>query len=262
MICFAGITPHTPLLIPGVGKENLKKLTATTTAMIELSKDLYASRPDVIVVISGHAIQHKEAFSLNLHDEYFIDFKDFGDLATSRALQADLELATDVQRHMQTHEVPLTLDSNASLDYGTGVPLFFFTEKLPHVRILPLSYSGLSSKEHVRYGTELRDVFEHSYKRIAIVASGDLSHCLSSDAPLGFRPEAEVYDQKIQDAVKDLSTAKLLTIPEDLIEKSSACIQEQLLILFGMFEKKRGRVELLSYEHPFGVGYLVAQIHV
>ena len=48
----------------------------------------------------------------------------------------------------------------------------------------------------------------------------------------------------------------------ELIEGASACIQEQLLILFGILEHKKLRVEILSYEHPFGVGYLVAQIHV
>ncbi|NQV90259.1 AmmeMemoRadiSam system protein B [Candidatus Uhrbacteria bacterium] len=262
MICFAGITPHTPLLIPGVGKENVKKLETTVSALKHLEEELYASKPDTIVVVSGHAIQHKEAFSINLHDHYAIEFKDFGDLATSRSLQADLELVTDVQRHMQTHSVPLTLDSNTSLDYGTGVPLFFLTQHLPHIRILPISYSGLSPKEHLHFGAELQDVFEHSQKRIAVIASGDLSHCLSSDAPLGFRPEGELYDKKIQECVTDFSSAKLLTIPEEVVKKASACIQEQLLIFFGIFEKKKIRVELLSYEHPFGVGYLVAQVHL
>ena len=124
MICFAAITPHTPLLIPGVGKENIVKLESTVAALKHLETELYASHPDVIVVISSHAIQHKEAFSLNLHDEYLIDFKDFGDLSTTRILEPDLALATAIEAHMQKHGVPFTLDSSASLDYGTGVPLF------------------------------------------------------------------------------------------------------------------------------------------
>lgn len=262
MICFAAITPHTPLLIPGVGKENIAKLEATTTALHHLEGELYASHPDVIVVISSHATQHKNAFTLNLHNEYLIDFKDFGDLATSRVLQPDLELATAIETHMQQHGVPFTLDSSASLDYGTGVPLFFLTEHLSNVKIVPISFSELSPKDHVRLGNELKDVFEHSTKRIAVVASGDLSHCLTSDAPLGFTPEGEEYDQKILEAVKGISTSSLLSMDANLVEGASACIQEQLLILFGIVERKKSRVEIVSYEHPFGVGYLVAQIHV
>lgn len=262
MICFAAITPHTPLLIPGVGKENVAKLEATTTALHLLEGELYASHPDVIVVISSHATQHKDAFSLNLHDEYVIDFKDFGDLATSRILEPDFELATAIEVHMQKHTLPFTLDSSASLDYGTGVPLYFLTENLPNPKIVPVSFSGLSAKEHVRLGTELKDVFEHSNKRIAVVASGDLSHCLTSDAPLGYKPEGMEYDNKIIEAVTGLSTSALLSMDLELVEGASACIQEQLLILFGILERKKSRVEILSYEHPFGVGYLVAQIHV
>lgn len=262
MICFAAITPHTPLLIPGVGKENVTRLEATTAALHQLEGELYASNPDVIVVISSHATQHKDAFSLNLHDEYLIDFKDFGDLATTRMLEPDLELATTIEAHMQKHAIPFTLDSSASLDYGTGVPLYFLTENLPDVKIVPVSFSGLSAKEHVRLGTELKDVFEHSNKRIAVVASGDLSHCLSSDAPLGYKPEGEEYDHKIVEAVKGISTSSLLSMDQTLVSGASACIQEQLLILFGLLERKKSRVEILSYEHPFGVGYLVAQIHV
>lgn len=262
MICFAAITPHTPLLIPGVGKENVAKLEATTAALKHLEGELYASHPDAIVVISSHATQHKDAFSLNLHDEYLIDFKDFGDLATSRILEPDLELATEIEAHMHKQGVSFTLDSNASLDYGTGVPLFFLTENLPDLKIVPISFSGLSPKEHVRLGTELKDVFEHSIRRIAIVASGDLSHCLTSDAPLGYKPEGEAYDQKVLEAVKGITTSSLLSMDINFVESASACIQEQLIILFGILERKKSRVEILSYEHPFGVGYLVAQIHV
>jgi MEMO1 family protein len=262
MICFAAITPHSPLLVPGVGKENLKKLDQTINAMSRLSEDLYASHPDTIVVISGHATQHEKAFSINLHYEYLIDFKDFGDLSTTRAFKADLELATDIQRHMQAHEIPITLDSSSSLDYGTGVPLYFLTQSMTNVRVIPLSYCGLAAKDHVAFGRQLKDVLEHSHKRIAIIASGDLSHCLSSNAPMGFKPEGEAYDKKILEAVGSLSTSGLLSMNQKLVEDARACVQEQLLILFGIIERKYARVEILSYEHPFGVGYLVAQIHL
>ncbi len=262
MICFAAITPHTPLLIPGVGKENIAKLETTVAALKHMEGELYAAHPDVIVVISSHAVQHKNAFSLNLHNEYELHFKDFGDLATSRTLEPDIELVSTIESHMHRKEIPFTLDSSSTLDYGTGVPLYFLTENLPDVKIIPLSFSGLGAKDHVRFGTELKDVFEHSNKRIAVVASGDLSHCLSSDAPLGYKPEGEQYDQKVLEAVKSISTSGLLSMNPDLLEGSSACIQEQLLILFGILERKKTRVEIHSYEHPFGVGYLVAQIHL
>jgi aromatic ring-opening dioxygenase LigB subunit len=47
-----------------------------------------------------------------------------------------------------------------------------------------------------------------------------------------------------------------------LLEHAHACVQEQVLILFGTLEHKKVRPEIVSYEHPFGVGYLVAQFHL
>ena len=262
MICFAAITPHSPLLIPTVGKENTQKLKASTETLSQLAQELYACAPDTILILSSHATQHEKAFSLNLHNEYQIDLKDFGDLTTHKTLKSDLELSTNIRRTMEEHHISFTLDSKASLDYGTGVPLYLLTEHLHRVRIVPITFSKLSTKDHVRFGTVLKEVIDNTTKRIAIIASGDLSHCLSSDAPLGFRPEGQEYTDKLIEAIKGHSIASLLSMPEELLQKAEDCLYQQLLILFGIFEHKQIRPEILSYEAPFGVGYLVAQFHL
>ncbi|MBI2473557.1 AmmeMemoRadiSam system protein B [Candidatus Uhrbacteria bacterium] len=262
MICFAAITPHTPLLIPSVGKENTDKLKTTVQTLTHLAQELYASSPDTLVILSSHATQHEKAFSLNLHDEYQIDLKDFGDLTTHRTLKTDLELSTTIGRIMEEHQIPFTLDSNVFLDYGTGVPTYLLTQHLPRIHVVPVTFSRLSRKDHVRFGTVLKEVFENTTKRIAVIASGDLSHCLSSDAPLGFRPEGQEYTDKLLEAIKGHSIASLLSMPEELVQKSEECLYQQLLILLGIFEHKHIRPEILSYEAPFGVGYLVVQFHL
>src|SRR3989338_2773171 len=262
MICFAAITPHTPLLIPTIGKENTEKLKTTSQTLTHLAQELYASQPDTIIILSSHATQYEKAFSLNLCPEYQIDLKDFGDLHTHRTLKSDPELSSLIGSTMEEHHIPFTFDSKTSLDYGTGVPMYLLTEHLPWVRIVPITFSKLSTKDHVRFGTILKEVFENTTKRIAVIASGDLSHCLSSDAPLGFRPEGQEYTNKLIEAIKGHSIASLLSMPEELVQKAEDCLYQQLLILFGIFEHKQIRPEILSYEAPFGVGYLVAQFHL
>jgi MEMO1 family protein len=261
MICFAAITPHSPLLVPSIGKDNISKAEKTRASIEHLKEEIYASKPDSIVVISSHAINHVDSFSINLHDEYRIDFSVFGDLTTQKTLKPDVETITQIQEKMNREEFPFTLDSSASLDYGTGVPLFFLTENMKDVSIIPVSYSGLSSKEHVQFGSHMKDVLVSSSKRIAVIASGDLSHCLSEDSPVGFRPEGAEYDALINEAVSNFSTSVLLSTSNELLEQAQACVHQQLLILFGVLEHKKVRTELLSYEAPFGVGYLVAQFH-
>lgn len=262
MITFAAFTPHSPLLLETIGKENTKALQTTRDAMHQLAEELYASHPDVILTISTHRGAHQDAFSLNMHDEYVIDFQEFGDHSTHGEFLPDLELMTRIQRRMRSESVPFTLDSDAGLDYGVGIPLTLLTE-LPITRtIAPISYSYLPAKAHVQFGRILKDICSQSSKRIAIIASGDLSHTLSSDAPAGFHPSGEEIDQALRQSIEQMSLSQLLSLDETMLTQSQECAHRPLLILFGMLEKLQVRPEILSYEHPFGVGLLVAQFHL
>ncbi|OGL61770.1 AmmeMemoRadiSam system protein B [Candidatus Uhrbacteria bacterium RIFCSPHIGHO2_02_FULL_47_44] len=263
MITFAAFTPHSPLLLESIGKENTKALQATLDAMQRLSEELYASRPDVILTISTHRGAHKDAFSLNMHDEYFIDVSEFGDHGTHDEFLPDIELMTNIQRRMRSETLPFTLDSDASLDYGVGIPLTLLTKALPITHtIVPIAYSFLSSKAHVEFGRILKDICVKSSKRIAIIASGDLSHTLTSNAPAGFHPSGEEVDIAMVKSIENMSLSQLLSMDDDALENSQECAHRPLLILFGMLEKMPVRPEILSYEHPFGVGQLVAQFHL
>jgi MEMO1 family protein len=262
MIVFAGIVPHTPLLIDTIGKENQKKLKKTLEALEHLKENLRLSRPETIVIISSHATRHESHFSINLHDEYQTDFRDFGDMSTSTEFYPDLELIAEIRKDGMQNDQPITLNSDVNLDYGAGIPLELLNSPNLTKKIVPISYSGLGAKQHMAFGRFLKEVFHASPTRIAVIASGDLSHCLTSDAPGGFHKQASEFDATIQRAVSELSSATLLNIDPSLIEDTKSCIYEQLLMLFGLIEKGSARPEIHSYEAPFGVGYLVAQFHL
>jgi len=262
MLCFAAYTPHTPLLIDSIGKENKKQILQTHKAMQELSDELYASFPDVILVISSHSIIHTQAFSANLHETYELSLKEFGDLKTYTTFLPDLELITLIQREARVQEIPFILTSEKTLEYAAGVPLLLLCQDRLHPRIVPVSYSGDDRKSHLAFGRLLKEVIKNSPKRIAVVASGDLAHCLSSEAPMGFRKEGELFDQMILHATQQLSTSTLLSFDEAVLEQAAQCGFRPLLILFGLLERVNIRPEIRSYESPFGVGYLVAQFHL
>ena len=100
-----------------------------------------------------------------------------------------------------------------------------------------------------------------AYKQ-AIIASGDLSHCLRTDAPVGFRKEGAEFDEAVQASIRQMTASKLISMNEDFIEAAAECAYRPLLILFGMIERMNVRPEILSYEAPFGVGYLTAEFHL
>ena len=66
------------------------------------------------------------------------------------------------------------------LDHGVLVPLYFVLQYSRDFRILPISLSGLSGKEHYRFGMILRDAITESDENAVIIASGDLSHKVSA----------------------------------------------------------------------------------
>lgn len=262
MITFAAFTPHSPLLIETIGKENGKYLSKTKEALHRLSNALTEAKPDVLFVISSHGVMHDQAFSINLHPEYIAEFKEFGDHTTHRTFSSDVELITQIQRATRTANIPFVLESLPVLDYGSGVPLLTLCKSSSQPKIVPISYSGLDRKQHLAFGRLLKDIAMNSQKRIGFLASGDLSHSLTSESPVGFRKEGQMFDDVVVRSVKQFSASTLLTLSEKTVERAAECGLRPLLILFGMLEHVSIQSEVHSYESPFGVGYLVAQFHL
>lgn len=261
MIVFAAFTPHSPLLLPTIGKAHAEKTAPIRRAFQRLAEDLYAARPDTIVVISGHGSREPRAFSINLHDHYRTDLREFGDLTTSNEYQPDLGLIDAIQRGTRRTKIPFTLFSDPALDYGTSVPLLLLAERLPDVRIVPVSYCDLDAKTHFEFGRTLRDLIERSNRRVAVIASGDLSHALGSDAPAGFHIEGLAFDETVRDVVTSCAASKLLKMKPREIKAAAECGFRPLVTLLGLLDGRCVESEELAYESPFGVGYLVAQFH-
>jgi len=262
MLVFAGFTPHTPLLVPSVAQAVHPKLRRSADAMTRLAEELYASHPDTIVLLSSHGTEFPEAFSVNLHDEYAAGLAAFGDHSPARTFEPDLGFIDALQRSMRQEGIPLTLNSDAELDHGAAVPLLMLAQALKDVRIVPISFSGLSAKDHVEFGRALKEVILHSPRRVAVIASGDLSHALASNAPAGYRIEGEEFDRIVLQAVPHLASSQLLKMPKPLVTAAAECAYRPLLMLFGLLEGMQVHPEILAYESPFGVGYLTAQFHL
>lgn len=259
MIVFAGICPHTPLVTEVVGKDHQETLKKTQEGIRALAVALRAARPETIIILSAHGIPHTKAFSANIHQTFNVDLSLFGDLGTQKTFVPNLALADALQRHARRQHVPFTLDSHELLDYSAGVPLYLLTKELVGIKILPVTFSsGLDIKEHVAFGRLLKEVATSTGTRIAIIASGDLAHCLSKEAPLGELPEGPIFDAAIQEAVRGVTASHLLSLPPLLTHTVGECALRPISMLFGAVERIPLTPTIHSYEHPLGVGYLVA----
>jgi len=52
----------------------------------------------------------------------------------------------------------------------------------------------------------------------------------------------------------------IANLDHELIEKAAQCGYRSILILLGVLNNVSYQTEILSYEAPFGVGYLVANL--
>ena len=258
MLSFAAITPHPPILIPAIGRENVKRIKKTAEAMEELEKKLFEAKPDTIIIISPHGLILPDAFSINLNPDYTSNLEEFGDFSTKIKFKTNTALAFRIKELMEDKNIPLMMTSDGSLDHGAVVPLYFLTKRLPKVSILPLGYSLFDLKTHFNFGDFLKEILLNDGERIAVIASGDLSHRLSKNAPAGFSSRGKEFDEKLTELIANKNTAGILKLDEDLVKKAGECGLRSILILLGLLERINYTPEILSYEGPFGVGYLVA----
>ena len=260
MIVFSSFLPHPPLLNPEIGKENLIKLKKTIAAYKHLEAELYNAKPDIIIIISPHGKLHKEAFTINQNPELKVNFKDFGDLITNRVFSNELGLGYRIKESIET-SLPIILIAE-DLDYGSAIPLLQLTKHLSKIKILPIGYSDLSNKDHIKFGEIIKEEINKSKKRIAIIASGDLSHKLHKDSPAGYSQRGQEFDQIIIKLLAKKKIEELINFDEELRKEAGECGFKSLLILLGVMKNINYEPEKLSYEAPFGIGYLVENFKI
>jgi len=257
-IVFAAITPHSPVLVPSIGKDHLKKLKKTVAAMKRLEQDLYATHPDTVLVISPHGPVEEDHFTLDLREKYACDLKDFGVLDIKVDCSADMPLSSALKEHLEDRGIPFMLRSETGLDYGVVVPLTYLTPHLKRYTVLPIYPSLLPAKDHFEFGRAIQEVLMHSRRRVAVIASADLSHRLTRSAPAGYSPYGKKFDEKIITLLKERKHSALITFEPELASKAAQCGLPPLTVFSGILDGMNATPEILSYESPFGIGLLTA----
>lgn len=263
MIVFAGIVPHSPLLLPSIGKEHRSKLAATVAAIAEIEQALYLVKPDTICIIAPHGARYPDAFSINLADKYTGNFKTFGDFSTTVTAKSDFLSIDHIQRKLREENVPFTLTSSDELDYGYSVPILMLTTHLPPTwKLIPVSPSMLDGKSHFEFGKQLKRILHSDEKRIAVIASADLSHKLSKDSPGGASTEGPMFDAAVNEATMAHNPEALYKLSPDIVESVSQCGYRPIMTLLGTLDEINVTPKKLCYEAPFGVGYLTVRYDI
>ena len=155
------------------------------------------------------------------------------------------------------------LISSPHPDWGFNVPLFFLAKDFKG----EIKTYLMGIKEPTFYFEEGKKIYEdiEDDKSYALIASGDLSHCLKEDGPYGFHQDGPKFDKALIEYLekKDIDNFSKLN---EYYPEAGECGLRSFCFLLGILEAFRStssgqadwQPEILSYEGPFGVGYLVA----
>lgn len=250
--------PHPPLAVPAVGKGRERGMRETLSALDAVAKEIAALAPETIIFVTPHSAMYSDYFHISpgrgakgglarfgAGDIRFEAEYDEG-LAEEIALlagQAGIRAGTDGER-------------DAALDHGVTVPMWFINRHYPKYKTVRVSQSGMAPAEHYRLGSCIARAA--GSRAVVLIASGDLSHKLSPDAPYGFAPEGAEFDRAVCGMFSSGDLRSLLDMPQTLRERAAECGYNSFVLLAGCFDRLRVEARLLSYEAPFGVGYAVA----
>jgi len=224
MLVFACLSPHPPLILPTVGSPvDRQKVKKTIQSLESLAPKLKKASPDLIIISSPHP--------------------DWG-------TKVPLHFLMDNGKWIMENYISADLIGNSKLEIG-------------NFAVLPILTTLDSPQQHFDWGKKLALKIPKE-RRLAWIASGDMSHRLKEDGPYGFDPAGPKFDQEFIKLLKRKDIQGILNIDPDLVERAGECGLRSFCMLLGALEasKVKWQPEILSYEGPFGVGYLVANIQI
>ena len=259
-LVFAGIAPHPPIMVPEVGREATAEVRSSIDAMANLTQRIVDSGAETVILISPHAPLQAAAFVAYDGPQLYGDFANFRAPTATAHADLDGELLDRITKSAAAENLLVMKINGHDLDHGTAVPLYFLQHNGWQGKAVALGYSFLSNDDHVRFGRCINKAIAQCGRSVAFIASGDLSHRLKPGAPAGYNAEAHLFDEEIVEAIRSGSTERIVNIDQNLRRIAGECGYRSMLVALGLIGTQDSSPEVLSYEAPFGVGYLVAQL--
>ena len=264
---WAALMPHPPILVPEVGLGRENEARETRKGLELLVESLRDRKPDVLLVLSPHQPYAPGALFLNSAGRATGTLAPFGAPSVTIGLACSRELRRAAADRLSALGVRIREGSRPDLtsDQGTLVPLYFLRrawgrdgenppESLPTT--LLTSPIGLTPGEAFFLGERLA-LFDGGL-RWGLVASGDLSHRLTLDAPAGYSPEGRVFDAAVLEALRSADAGPLISLSPETLKAAGECGLRSVMTMLGLAGAVRGAIRVFSYEGPFGVGYCSA----
>jgi len=243
-------------------------VAVTREAMHKFASELALSEPDTIIFVSPHMVHYPHLFNILAMGDLFGSFANFGYSDFEWHGHNDVELAYEIADRAEDEGLPAILYNNREgeyeVDHGTMVPLYFIQKSLDFpVKVLPIGYCYASRSEHYTFGQIIAEVAnKKSSERIAIIASGEYSPRLKEGSSEAQKNTGGSFDSEIISLIKKGDEYSIVNMSDDLVDNAGECGYRSILVLLGALSGTNYKPEVYSYEGPFGVGYMVANMGI
>jgi len=266
-IVFACVSPHPPIIVHEIGHGRERGTQKTIDALEQVAREIAHHQPETAILISPHGPAQRDAFAILTGPRADGSLDAWDAPEVTFAFENDVEAASLIREEAQQADVPLEplecwryRDSTGrwcdGLDWGCTVPLYHLRPGLEEAKLVPLCVSYLSPHQHLALGQAVAKATERLGKRVVIIASADLSHNLAHG------PAGPLFDETIQKAIAEWDVETVLEMDPAFRQQAAEDAVLSLSFLMGALDSLKTSPRVLSYEGPFGVGYLVAAIDI
>ena len=179
--------------------------------------------------------------------EIAVSFETNNQLAQNILKQADrlgVSLVAVDAALAQTHRFSL------QLDHGAVIPLHYLHQAGFRGQIVQLSVGFISYPEMYALGKAVQNAIESTKQKVAVLASGDLSHRLLPGAPAGYSPCGKVFDEKIINSLQEMDVKSLFEIDPQLVEEAGECGLRPIFFLLGSLDGLEARIPRAFLRRP------------
>lgn len=266
-VVLGAVVPHPPIIIPEIGGQEAQLLAATAQSIEQLAKDIRAAGVDTVVIISPHGPVFEDGLAINGSASLAGSFGQFGQEQLRLMASADLPLAEEIAQQANSEGIATVIlneegardfEVSLELDHGVLVPWYFLHKQLSQP-LVSITMGLLPYEDLYRFGQSIARAAAKLKRRIAVIASGDLSHRLASDGPYGYHPQGPEFDAQVVKAMEQNQVEALFKISAKCISDAGECGLRPIIMMLGCLDGYRWQGQVYSYEGPFGVGYMVAK---
>lgn len=269
MINHVFFTPHPPLAVHSIGQGNERRIQATLDGYERIAKEIKEIKPETIIFLSPHGKGFRDALAVIQEVKVSGNFAMFGYEGIGTSKDVNSWLTEELIRGLNEANVTtVSLSSETArkynidigLDHGVLVPMHFIDLYYSQYTIVHITTGFMPPEVHFKAGQVLQSIVSHYDQKVVVVASGDLSHALKEEGPYNYNAFGQVFDERVQEAIKSGDVGLLLSLTSGEIEAAAQCGLGSFCMGFGILDGKIIKGQVYSYEGPFGVGYLTGKL--